>query len=88
MATRKVIFNTGLPDSKGNHCYVMHAPDESKQKQGILHSFGIRTFYEEKEHAHFSQTVAIVEDIETGQVHIVPPENIIFQDTLKTENNK
>ena len=79
MEGRKVIYDTGLPDGKGGVWYSLLEPNENTKREGIFLRFGERTIYVEEEKQHFCNTVAIVEDLETGQILVLPPENIKFE---------
>ena len=79
MEGRKVIYDTGLPDGKGGMWYSLLEPNENTKREGIFLRFGERTIYVEEEKQHFCNTVAIVEDLETGQILVLPPENIKFE---------
>ena len=77
---RKVLFN--LSDAKCKDYSVGDRwTDEGgilKERHGLLHCWGEAIRCDSETVQKFQETVAIVEDIETGNVYKVDPNTIVF----------
>lgn len=81
---RKVQFNLGDAKCK-DYTYGDMESDTTetlKERQGWFHCWGEAIHLDEENGRKFQDTIAIIEEIETGKVYKVDPNTIVFLDIL------
>lgn len=75
---RKVQFN--LSDEKSYSYGDLESDDEGilKERFGVLHCWGESVSIDSETNQKFQETVAIVEEINSGKVYKVDPNSIVF----------